>query len=157
MLLDWAKKSDFSTELSAQALHDSIISNLTRSHLEIVSAESGYDSFRILAALKSKRIYLHSSEGKSTNFGSVRSEFKYGDGTLTVFTRNPPVIVILQLFVIIVFSRLEYALFIMGHRTVPELLFPIICIITFCWLNLFAAERCHKEAVRVVNFVLNVP
>ena len=151
MLLEWTQRDELLTETAPQTLYEAICSNLTRSQLEVRSAEATPDSFEITAALKSRRIFLQSAAGKSTNGGSVHTTIRFAEGKLTILTRNPPVIVVMQLAVILLCLLLSYRLVTAGRQSIAELLFPVVIGVAFCGYACSAVLKCHKEAIRAAN------
>lgn len=146
MFFDWKVTSEYKTIASPQELHEAILLRLADSKLEVRSTDFTEDSFKIVAALKSKQAYIMSYEGKYSNFGSPFSEIWYNDRKIIVSAQEPAVVSILLLLETLMILLFTYE--VIAHGALIMVLFPVLFITVHCWFMRHLVQKCYKEAIR---------
>ena len=154
MLFNWDITSEHKINLSAQELYETLLTRISvsDSKFEVRNAEYGVDTFKIVAALKSKAVYIVSYTGKYTNFDSPVAVLSYTDGKVVVEVKIPVLSVIWELLAIFAMLVFEKVAFRESFTSGLIMLVPSVLLVVPSWYTPHRlAKKCHKEALRCLT------
>ena len=157
MLFNWDITSEHKINLSAQELYEELMARLTdsASKFEVRNAEYEADTFKIVAALKSKSAYVMSYKGKYTNYASPYVTISYNSGTVATTVKIAGILEVLY-GVAMLFDM--FIMFMLVFIAINEsvligilmllLISPIVALLGL--VPQFYAKRCNKAAAQCI-------